>query len=395
MNLESSGLLDGLSGDELHERAELVRYLVGKGIALEHIRTSPVPTLLPARRLLGDDGTYVSARHISSAAGLDLETTMRFQRAAGLPHVEDPDAEVFMRADGQFALHIKEFLDAGIDPDDLVTVVRLLAEGFSRAAETMRASVTAAVVHPGVTEIELAAGAERAAENLSPVLGRMIQDILMLALRHGTESEAFNAAERAAGEKLPQSRMVAVGFADLVGFTRLGEELSPVELERVAEKLAEMARDVVGEPVRLVKTIGDAVMLVSTDTGALVSTMVELVDRVQADETLPQLRAGVSYGPAVSRAGDWFGSSVNTASRVTAIARPGSVVVTESARTEVGDGDFRWTHIGVRRLRGIPEGITLYRARGERDAVVRNRWVRHLPPRRWRGEAATSMDRPA
>lgn len=134
----------------------------------------------------------------------------------------------------------------------------------------------------------------------------MIQDILMLALRHGTESEAFNAAERAAGEKLPQSRLVAVGFADLVGFTRLGEELSPVELERVAQHLAQMTRDVVSEPVRLVKTIGDAVMLVSTDTAALVSTMVELVDRVQADETLPQLRAGLAYGPAVSRAGDWF-----------------------------------------------------------------------------------------
>lgn len=356
-------LLEGLTGSARAERAELVEWLLAQGISLDEIRTSHTPTLLPARRVLGHDGTYVSAREISEAAGLDLDELMRFQRAAGLPHVDDPDAAVFMRADGEFALHLKHFLDLGIDRGQLLTVVRLLAEGLSRAAEMMRASLTSSVVHPGVSELEIVTGATTVVENLAPRLGPMIQDLLMLQLRHAVETEAFNAAERAAGAQLPGARTVAVGFADLVGFTRLGEELPPEELETVADRLADLARENVCAPVRLVKTIGDAVMFVSTDAAALVEAMLTLVALVEADPAMPQLRAGVAYGSAVSRAGDWFGSPVNTASRVTAIARPGTVLVTEATHAEVGgSGRFGWSYAGARWLRGIPDGVRLYRA---------------------------------
>jgi adenylate cyclase len=376
----TSDLLDGLTGQSRTERAELVDWLLGQGISTEEIRTSHTPTLLPARRLLGHDGTYVSARRISEMAGLDVDLLMRFQRAAGLPHVDDPEAPAFMRADGEFAVHIRHFLDLGIDPGQLLTVVRLLAEGLSRAAEMMRASLTASVMHPGVTEREIATSATSVVEDLAPRLGPMIQDMLMLQLRHAVETEAFNAAERAAGAQLPGARMVAVGFADLVGFTRLGEELRPEELEVVADRLADLARDTVAAPVRMVKTIGDAVMLVSTDAAALVEALLDLVALVDADPTLPQVRAGVAHGAAVSRAGDWFGSPVNTASRVTAIARPGTVLVTEAAQTEVGDPDrLRWSYVGARWLRGIPDDVRLYRARGAQPLAEgpRTRFSRH------------------
>lgn len=360
----TSDLLAGLTGQSRTEREELVDWLLAQGISAEEIRASHTPTLLPARRVLGHDGTYVSARQISEMAGLDLVLLMRFQRAAGLPHVDDPDAPVFMRADGEFAVHIQHFLSLGIDPGQLLTVVRLLAEGLSRAAEMMRASLTASVMHPGVTEREIATGATSVVESLAPGLGPMIQDMLMLQLRHAVETEAFNAAERAAGAQLPGARLVAVGFADLVGFTRLGEEVPPEELEVVAERLADLARETVSAPVRMIKTIGDAVMLVSTDPAALVGAMLNLVAVVDADSTMPQLRAGVAYGAAVSRAGDWFGSPVNTASRVTAIARPGTVLVTEGAQTEIGDAaGLRWSYVGARWLRGIPDDVRLYRAR--------------------------------
>jgi adenylate cyclase len=364
---ELSGLVDGLTGQARLERVELVNTLLAQGIGVEEIRASHTPTLLPARRLLGHDGTYVSARQISEMAGLDLDQLTRFQRAAGLPQVDDPDAPAFLRADGQFAVHIKRFLDLGIDPGQLLTVVRLLAEGLSRAAEMMRVSLTSAVVHPGVTERELATRATAVVENLAPGLGPMIQDMLMLQLRHAVETEAFNAAERAAGAQLPGARLVAAGFADLVGFTRLGEELRPEELEIVADHLADLTRETVCAPVRLVKTIGDAVMLVSTDTAALVEAMLNLIDVVESDATMPQLRAGVAYGAAVSRAGDWYGSPINTASRVTALARPGTVVVTESAHDDIGATDrLAWSYVGARWLRGIPDDVRLYRARRSR-----------------------------
>jgi class 3 adenylate cyclase len=88
-------------------------------------------------------------------------------------------------------------------------------------------------------------------------------------------------------------------------------------------------------PVSFVKTIGDAVMSVSTDTVQLITAVLELID-VAAANDLPQLRAGVATGSPSAGAGDWFGSPVNIASRVTGLAHAGTVVVTASARKTVG-----------------------------------------------------------
>src|SRR5439155_1109642 len=137
-------------------------------------------------------------------------------------------------------------------------------------------------------------------------------------------TEVLSAAEREAG-RLPGARDVAVGFADLVGFTRIGEEVPPDELGRVADRLETLAAERIAPPVRLVKTIGDAVMLVSPDTPALVHATLSLVEAADGEgEDFPQLRAGLARGPALSRAGDWYGQPVNLASRITARARPGS-----------------------------------------------------------------------
>jgi adenylate cyclase len=362
---EASGLLDGLTGDARAQRAELIPWLLEQGITVEEIRAAFAPMLLPARRTLGDDGSRLSARQISERAGMEIDQLMRFLRASGLASVEDPDAPVYLRPDAETVVHIKGFLDLGFDPDQLLTVVRVLAEGLSRAAEAMRyTGVATTMQHSGTTEVEMAKGVQALVGTVAPLLGPMIQDMLMLQLRHAMETEAVNANERAAGAPLPGARLVAVAFADLVGFTRLGETVRPEELEQLANRLADAARDVAVPPVRFIKTIGDAVMLVSTNTAALLDSMLTLVEVTEADEGLPQLRAGVAFGPAVSRVGDWFGSPVNLASRVTSVARPGSVLVSEAAYEKVGDdGSFDWSYARARRLKGIRDDVKLFRAR--------------------------------
>jgi adenylate cyclase len=96
--------------------------------------------------------------------------------------------------------------------------------------------------------------------------------------------------------------------------------------------------------------------------------MLTLVEATEADEALPQLRAGLSYGPAVSRAGDWFGSPVNLASRVTSVSRPGAVLVSEAARERIGENSsFRWSFAGARHLKGIQDDVKLFRARRAED----------------------------
>ena len=192
----------------------------------------------------------------------------------------------------------------------------------------------------------------------------MIQDVLLLQLRHAIETEAVNATERAEGQHLPGARLVTIAFADLVGFTRLGEAVPPEELEQLSQRLADLTRDVTAAPVRFIKTIGDEVMLVSPEPVPILDTVMQLVDATESDEDFPRLRVGVATGMAVSRAGDWFGSPVNLASRVTGAARPGSVLVSETTREAIGDDDrFTWSFAGARHLKGISSDVKLFRAR--------------------------------
>jgi adenylate cyclase len=129
-------------------------------------------------------------------------------------------------------------------------------------------------------------------------------------------------------------------------------------------RLGDLAHDIAVSPVSFVKTIGDAVMLVSTDTTRLIEAVLELIDAAAANG-LPPLRAGVAAGLAVTRAGDWFGSPVNVASRVTDLAPPGTVLVTETARQSSSGADhLSWLPAGAHQLRGVSGQVKLFCVRG-------------------------------
>jgi adenylate cyclase len=357
-------LLDGLEGTARTERAELVEWLLAQGITPKEIRAANPPLLLATRHLIGDDGTYVSTREISETYGIELELLQQVQRAIGLAREGDLDAVIHMRADGEAAAFTQRFVELGLNPEQLLLVVRVIAEGLSRAAEVMRYTALSAIIRPGATELEIAEASKALVSQIAPLLGPMMENMLFMQLRHMMETEAINAAERAAGKPLPGARKITVAFADLVGFTRLGEVVSPEELGQLAGRLAILARDMAVPPVRFIKTIGDAVMFVCPDPLPLLDVVVKLVDVVDTDNDFPRLRAGVASGMAVSRAGDWFGSPVNVASRVTGVARPGTVLVADSVWDVVGDGgQFDASFAGARRLKGIKNEVKLFRIR--------------------------------
>ena len=358
---EALGLLDGLEGAARRDRTELITWLLDRGFGLEQIRESiAAPVMLPAHRVLGDDGTFVSARQTAESTGMELRLVQRLQRATGIPTVDDPDEPVLPRADAEAVRHAKAFLDFGYDPDDVVAVMRVLVESLGHAAAMMREAALKTLLRPGASEIELAQATERLAHVSAPLIGPMMDDLLRLELRHSFELEAVNAAERAAGS-LPGARPVTVAFADLAGFTSLGEALPAEELEGIASRLAELAHDVAITPVRFVKSIGDAVMLVCSDAARLLQAVLELADAANANR-LPRLRIGLASGSAVTRAGDWFGSPVNLASRVTASAQPGTILVTESTR-DAADilPSLYFVSVGARRLKGVSAEVKLLR----------------------------------
>lgn len=362
--LTELGLFDDLDASAREERAELVAWLLEQGFGLDQIRAEVAPMLMPAHRELGNDGKYVSERELSAAHGIDLALLQGIENALGLPRLDDPDAPRLLRADGDAAVRLQQLVAAGLDPGQVLLMIRRLSEGISRAVPAFRYSTISAIMRPGLTELEVAKAHEEMVRAVIPLLGSMIRDILFVQLRRVLEGEQVNARERAAGVALPGARQLAVAFADMVGFTPLGEAVPPEELVGLVERLADLANEVVNPPVRLVKTIGDAVMLVSADASKLLDATLQLLDRAADDRALPQLRAGIASGWAVSRARDWFGSPVNVASRVTSVAEPGEVMVEGAARAGVGDAPgYAWSFVGTRALKGVEGQTRLFRVR--------------------------------
>lgn len=362
--LAETGLLAGLDDSARAERVELIAWLLEEGFSFEQIKAEVAPMLLGAHRALGNDGRYVSDTEVSRRHGIDVELLASLERALGLPKVDDPDAEVRLRADAEAAARLQHLVEAGLDPGQVVLLVRRLAEGISNAVPAFRYSTISAILKPGFTELQVAKAHEEIVQRVVPLLGPMIRDILFVQLRRALEGEVVTASERASGTALPGARRLTVAFADMVGFTKLGEAVPPEELVGLVEELAELAHDVVHPPVRLVKTIGDAVMLVSTDPVKLLDATLELLDATDRAAALPQLRIGVATGWAVSRARDWFGSPVNVASRVTSAAEPGMVVVEGTTRDTIGDAvGYRWSFIGARQLKGVDGETQLFAVR--------------------------------
>jgi adenylate cyclase len=359
----AEGLLDGLEGVQRAERLALLRYLAADGVPLAELRrTTDSGTLmfLPAERVIGGQARY-SAREIAERTGTELDFLIAVRRAMGLP-IPGPDEAVYTENDLESVRMTSVFREAGVSEDEILDLLRTLGRGLGQAAESIRSLALRLVLEPGVSEHDLAQRYAYTASQLSPMLGPLIANLLTLHLREMAQSEALSAAERSGGQ-LAGSREIAVCFADLVGFTRLGELLPPDELARKAVRLEALTSEVIDAPVRLVKTIGDAAMLTSLQPEPLLDAVLDLLDAADAEgEDFPQLRAGIAIGAALSRAGDWFGRPVNLASRITQIARPGSLLAEREVHESAPDS-YRWSYAGERRLRGIREPVPLFRAR--------------------------------
>ena len=366
---EAEGLLEGLDEDERSERVELLDYLHDDlGISLERLRTQDPALLIamPAEVHVGGEPRY-TPRECAEAAGLDLELATKLRRAMGLPVVL-PDERSLGEADMESLKLAAQFLEGGMPEDDLLSVTRVLGRGLGQAAVVMRRTAMNMALEPGLSERQLAERFGQVAGLLTPATIPIMEQTLKLHLRQMQAGEVARTAERRDGS-LPGARDISVGFADLVGFTRLGENVPPEELGNVASRMEDLASDVLGPPVRLVKTIGDAVMYVSEDPTALLGASVDLSRAAdEQGEEFPQLRVGAASGQAITRGGDWFGRPVNLASRITAIARPSSVVVSEPLKDAAREDQFRFSFIGARKLKGVPGTTALYRARKLTDS---------------------------
>ena len=365
---EAEGLLDELPDERARKaRRDLLDELRADGVPVEELKRAAEEqrlALLPVERLLGADQRY-SQQDIAEQSGVDVDYLQATRRALGLP-VPPPDSKVLGEKDLEAAKIGARLREAGFDDEGMLESTRVLGRGMARYAEAIRTLGASSLLRAGADEHELGRRFAAAAESLLPLTGPWLEYVFALHLRQVLRNDAVTFEEMTSGH-LSEERPLAIAFADLVGFTELGETAGVDELTSVAAQLSRLAGEVVEAPVRVVKVIGDAVMLVSPEPEAMLATTLDLVKRAEEHETLPQLRAGVAYGPAVNRWGDWFGSTVNVASRLTARARPGSVLTTEEVRDAAEDG-FNWSSAGPKRLKGISEPVRTYRVRRAPDA---------------------------
>jgi adenylate cyclase len=363
IDFEAERLLEGVRGEAREARRDLLDYLYRSGVPLEELRRAVVEdrlALLPAQLVLAQDAKY-TIDEVAEHAGLPAEELIAQRRASGLP-VAERGERAYSDDDVEAGRRLAAALAAGLPRDGMLDAARVFGQAAAQAAAATRLVGREAFLRPGDTERDLGL---RLADALTALHPRTIATLQYLYEGHLREQLRNDVIETSALEEghLPGTSEVTVCFADLVGFTRLGQELAPEDLGAVATRFNALAASAVSEPVSLIKMIGDAAMLVSPRPEPLLETAFRLIDSANEEgEGFPQVKAGVAMGEALYRWGDWYGSPVNVASRVTAIAWPASVLATGNVQRSAAE-DFAWSFAGSRRLKGIRGEVELFRCR--------------------------------
>lgn len=335
----------------------LRRYLRRRGATSDDIDDAErdgTLTLLALDRMLVPGRPELNGDDIAEQSGVDRETAKLLWRALGFPDPPEGEAaftresvEVLRLISGRSATSV--FTDS--DPAALVSQVRAVGAGLSRVAEALSDQIAESVLAArelGVSDEEIA---DAVIESLDwSLLNRLSDYALRVQVRAAVWRKLLT-PQLSSGE-VP---LLAVGFVDLVGYTAMSQELDWRELRELVARFEAVTYDTVARlGARLVKTIGDEVMFVAEDPEIAVRVALALTDRTDSDDTLPPARAGIAFGPAVAREGDYYGSVVNLAHRLVEIARPGSVVVgAETAAAVEHCTDLEFTRLRSRKIRDI------------------------------------------
>jgi adenylate cyclase len=288
----------------------------------------------------------LTATELAEESGVDLELARRLRRAMGLPDV--PEDQVAFYQDDLDALRHADALirDDRLDATEVLHLTRTIGLATARIADGVVGFwVDRFGEGPseGVVRIDELADKQRI-EDLERVVGYLLRRHLLDSV-----SRRLATARAAAGG----GASIAVGFADLVGFSLLSEQLSDRETAELVERFEQTATDqIVGGGGRVIKMIGDEVMFSADpgDVGEIALTLAESFD----SPDLPSVRVGVASGRVIAQSGDLYGPAVNLAARATVAARPGSVLISPSLADRYrGDERYRVVSLRPMRLKGI------------------------------------------
>ena len=301
IDFEAEGLLDGIEDERAREaRIELLRALEGDGFSLEELRQATAEgrlALLPVERVLAAEQPRYTQVELAELTGLDVDFLAEARRALGEPAI-DPNARLLTEDDLELSQGAAALLAAGLDREQFLDLTRVMSKAMGTVAAAFVSTFGEAMLRPGDTELDVGLRYAETLRNLVPLAAPTLSHMLNLRMREVIRSAAVGEAELRSGH-LPGAQRVAVGFVDIVGFTRLGEEIPPEDLGELVRKFERSVEEATEPPVRLVKTIGDAAMLVAP-TPKPCSTRCSAWSRGHATATnCPLLRGGVASGEAL------------------------------------------------------------------------------------------------
>ncbi|RBM23459.1 adenylate/guanylate cyclase domain-containing protein [Prauserella sp. PE36] len=272
------------------------------------------------RILLGGKRKYTRLQ-VAERSGVPEERTRQLWRALGFAAVPD-DQVVFTDADVEAVRIADRMIDAGVFDQELETAVtRALGLHMSRLAE-WQADLLWSLIRE---RPELAADERKLIKLVEQLVPQLEQVQSFVWRRH---LGAYAGRALAAPDEDLESRTEVVGFVDMVGYTRMTRRIDESALGDVLERFEGLATEVIAEGRgRVVKMIGDEVLFVADAPVAAAEIALTLSERTSADEELPPVRAGLAAGRVLSRFGDVYGETVNLASRLTSLARPGTILV--------------------------------------------------------------------
>jgi adenylate cyclase len=359
----AAGLYDP-DGADAGEQLALLELLVEHGLTVERI----VELVgeghglfgLAARRIVEGGTESLTLTEAAERAGVTLDDAGHAWRAFGFA---DPGADTRMWSElDVHAFALFRVMTEIFGRPTALQIARTIGASLSRLADAETGATRSALVAPtraaGGNEVDVARRFADAAAVLMPLLARGLdavhrQHVLVAASRWRLWGVRPN--EESTTDTI-------IGFADLVGFTRLSEVMPTAELDRLVLDFEERATEILARPnARLVKLIGDEVMFAVGD-GDAAEVAFGLADAAESHPALPALRVGLAAGPVLGREGDYFGSTVNLASRLVKVADPGRVVASaDAARRATGGGvPVASRSLGARAVAGFDEPVEVF-----------------------------------
>jgi adenylate cyclase len=369
------GLVPGYEGSWTPAAVAYVRVVArlrARGHTLEQIKRASDSGQLavgPLENVLDTGKGRYTLKEAARQAGLEPEMIEQIYASLGLSSVS---LDVLSDEDVQIMKYASAVLEAGFPAEAYLQLQRVYGQAIAQIADAevrlFHLYVHEPLMRAGVPGVEIAEAMEGLTRETLPFAAPVMNYLHGRFLAHFVEQDVIGHVESDLAADTPEEgRMrVAIAFADLAGYTRLTVERGDEEALGAVERFIETVERTLPPDARVIKTLGDEVMVVSSDPAALTGWAVELQGGTTPGEPPP--RIGVHYGQALYRDGDYYGRDVNQAARVVARAAGGEVLVTRPVvDTAAGVDGLQFDRIGEVGLKGFSEPTEIFVASARDD----------------------------